>query len=151
MPSQILAVVFDFFGTLTPGLPVDLVEASMARVAEILGVQGSAFSAAMTSTWPERSTGVFGDSLATLLAVARVAGAEPTPDVLTRAHAVRIADFAAMSVLRPNAAAVLGRLHGAGLGTAVVSDCPPELSEVWPILHASALLDVVVLSSEAGA
>lgn len=150
MALEILAVVFDFFGTLTPGLPVDLVEASMARVADVLGIEGHVFSAAMTSTWPERSTGAFGDSLATLLAVARVAGADPSPDDLAQAHAVRVADFAAMSALRPSAAGVLGRLHGAGVGTAVVSDCPPELAEVWPQLNASALLDFVVLSSELG-
>jgi putative hydrolase of the HAD superfamily len=142
------AVIFDYFGTLTPGLPVDRVAASMARVGRALDVDSEAFAAEMKRSWVERCTGMMGDSRSILAEVARRCHAGPAID-LDAAQEIRLRDFGAMAQLRPEARGVLVRLR-ATLGVAIVSDCPPELAELWASLEVSALVDHAVLSSVLG-
>ncbi len=142
------AVVFDYFGTLTPGLPVERVAASMARVAAALDVSSEIFAAEMTQSWVERCTGTLGDSRSTLAEVARRCLPGPGMD-LDLGHEIRLREFAAMARLRPEAPGVLTRLH-ANCEVAVVSDCPPELAELWDTLEVSHLVDAAVLSAVLG-
>lgn len=143
-------VVFDFFGTLTPGLAIDLVERSMGAVAMMLGVDPEGFGREMRRSWPERSLGLLGDSRSTLEEMAIRLGGSPTPEMLSEAHAARLADFRQMTALRPGVEAVLSDLRRLGLGICIVSDCAPELHEMWSTLPISTMVDAAVLSSEAG-
>ncbi len=143
-------VVFDYFGTLTPGLAVDRVERSMGEVATLLGVDPEAFGREMHRSWSERSLGLLGDSRSTLAEMAIRLGGAPTSEMLSNAHTVRLADFRQMAALRPGAETVLSDLRRLGLGVCVVSDCAPELHEMWSTLPISTMVDAAVLSSEVG-
>lgn len=140
--------MFDYFGTLTPGLASGRVAESMSRVATALDVDPIRFGAEMKASWVERSTGALGDSLTTLAEIGRRCDPGPAFD-LDAAHSLRMRDFADMAALRPVAARVLTDLSSM-VGLAVVSDCPPELVELWATLPVSALVDVAVLSAREG-
>jgi putative hydrolase of the HAD superfamily len=151
MATPLAGVVFDFFGTLTPGLEIGVVEGSMARVGHLLGVDTVGFSAEMRRSWPERSIGALGDSRSTLAEIAARVGGAPTDDMLSAALAIRMADFLEMTALRPGVESMLEELRRRGVRTCIVSDCSPELAELWPSLPISTLVDEVVLSSVIGA
>ncbi|MEU8615710.1 HAD family hydrolase, partial [Actinoplanes sp. NPDC048791] len=88
------AVVFDFFGTLTDPSAEDGRRASFTATAAALGVPADAFCTTMGATFRERATGAFGDTRATLEAVALRCGVTPAPDALDAATAVQLAGAA---------------------------------------------------------
>lgn len=144
------AVVFDYFGTLTPAIGKSEIAADMERIALSLGADGPLFSEAMSASWPERATGALGDARSTMVAVARNAGASPDAGQVEQALTIRMASFVKWAALRSDAAPTLEAIHDRGMLTAVVTDCPPEMGEVWNELEIAALVDVAVKSSELG-
>jgi putative hydrolase of the HAD superfamily len=144
------AVVFDYFGTLTPPVGAGDIGADMARIARALEVDVERFSEAMTSSWPLRSTGMLGDARATLVAVARMAGGSPDATSVDAAFEIRMRSFVRWAALRPEVASTVDGIRRRGLAVGVVTDCPPEMGEVWDSLEIAALVDVAVRSSDMG-
>lgn len=60
------AVVFDFFGTLTPVSPPELWADNAARLAQVLGVPAATLVQALDDSFPERISGALGDVRETL-------------------------------------------------------------------------------------
>ncbi|MEU8816913.1 HAD family hydrolase [Actinoplanes sp. NPDC048796] len=144
------AIVFDFFGTLTDPAAESGRRASFAATAAALGVPAAAFWAAMSTSFAERATGVHGDTRATLLAMARRCGADPTDDQLRSAVRVQHAGAASARRPRPGALDLLDGLRRAGWRLAVLSDCASELVEAWPTTPFAARVDATVFSWQEG-
>jgi putative hydrolase of the HAD superfamily len=146
----ITAVVFDFFGTLTPSTPANVWDDHAARSAAPLGIPARAWRAALDASFPERATGSLGDLSATFCALARRCGADPGEEALAAACAARMAAQRELFGLRADAVSTLTELRARGLRLGVLSDCTAELAETWPQLPLAGLVDARVLSCEEG-
>lgn len=145
------AVVFDFFGTLTPISPDAVWAANAAHLAAAMGgVPAAALIAALDETYPERVSGTLGGVRETMAALADRLGVRLTDEQLDEASRVRRATQEAMFTLRPEALEVIGKLRAAGLRIGLVSDCTAELPDAWPRLPLAALVDMPVFSCREG-
>jgi putative hydrolase of the HAD superfamily len=144
------AVVFDFFGTLSPSTPAAVWDEHAARSAAPLGIPAARWRAALDASFPERAVGALGDLGETLLTLARRCGAEPSAEALAAAVAARLGAQRELFVLRPDAVPTLTRLRAMGLRLGVLSDCTPEFADAWPELEVAPLVDAAVLSCRAG-
>ena len=140
------AVVFDFYGTLSPGRTEH--EQSAARLAQAgaLGVDAAALDAEMTATVTERFTGAGGSIEGSLAWVCARIGAHPSPQQLAEAARVRLVCERSFGRPRPEAVPVLTALRAAGLRIGVVSDCSAELPQYFPDLPIAPLVDAPVFS-----
>jgi putative hydrolase of the HAD superfamily len=144
------AVVFDFFGTLTPVSPDHVWAGNARRLAAALGVPADAMVTALNESFTERITGALGDVRQTMSVLARRLGARPTDEQLADASRVRRETQESMFVLRPEAVTVLGMLRAASLKIGLLSDCTSELPDAWPRLPLSGLVDAPVFSCVQG-
>src|SRR5215467_12588774 len=103
----VAAVVFDFFGTLTPSTPEHVWAEHARRSAGPLGIAIPAWRRALDGSFAERVTGVLGDLPATFRELARRCGVEPAEDVLAEACAARLSAQRELFTLRSDALAVL--------------------------------------------
>ena len=140
------AVIFDFYGTLTPVSPSEAWASNAARLAGVLGVPAPALVRALEESFPERISGALGDVRQTMEAIAARLGVRLTGEQLDRASQTRRSVQEGMFSLRPEALGVIGMLRAAGLRTGLVSDCTSELPDAWPRLPLAAMIDAPVFS-----
>jgi putative hydrolase of the HAD superfamily len=149
--GTVRAVLFDYFGTLTPSMPLTMVtEDQRQALGTILGVDVDALDAAWRASYPERSTGRTGDLHATLRKLTTELGGKPTDAGLAEAAEIRMAAYRLSARPRPDAPQVLGTLRARGLRLAVVSDASYELPDLWPDLPVAEFIDAPVFSAEVG-
>ena len=144
------AVIFDFYGTLTPSTPERVWRQLTERTAAPLGLPAGAWRQALDDSFTERATGALGDLPATFRELARRLGAEPSDQALAAAVAARRAGQRDLLAFRPDALDVLARVRERGLRVGVLSDCTIELAENWDDLPVAGLVDARVLSCEQG-
>jgi putative hydrolase of the HAD superfamily len=144
------AVVFDFYGTLTPGRRLADQLAARRAQAEALGIDPAAFDAELTATIDARFRGAGGDVAGSLRWVAERLGATPTAEAVQRAAVIRLASERRFGTPRPEAAAVLRELHERGLRIGLVSDCSAELPEYFASLPIAPHVDATVFSFRTG-
>jgi putative hydrolase of the HAD superfamily len=150
MTDGMTAVIFDFYGTLTPvSTPRAWVDHT-SRLAAVLGVEPEALGRALDESYPERATGATGDVRQTLRTLATRLGAPLTEGRLDEASRLRQAIQESLFRLRPEALPVIGQLRARGLRIGLVSDCTSELPAAWPRLHVAALVDAPVFSCVEG-
>ncbi len=150
MTDGLTAVVFDFYGTLTPFNAPAAWADHVARLAAVLGVGPGALADALDASYPERATGKLGDTRQTLRTLAARLGAEPAEDRLDEARRMRQKLQESLMRLRPEALPVIGGLRDRGLRIGVVSDCTSELPNAWPRLPVAPLVDAPVFSCVEG-
>ena len=146
----VAAVIFDFFGTLTPTTPEHVWDEHARRSAAPLGIAAAAWRQALDESFAERVTGALGDLSATLRELARRCGVQPSQAALADAAAARMRAQRELFAVRDDALAVLTQIKARGLRIGVLSDCTFELAECWPDLAVAGLVDARVLSCEAG-
>jgi putative hydrolase of the HAD superfamily len=140
------AVVFDFYGTLTPmGSPQGWA-ASTARMAQALGVTREELAHVLAETFGERMTGAYGDVPQTMQALAARLGVQLTAGQLDAVVTIRREIQEASFVLRPETVPVLTRLRDGGFRLGLVSDCTIELPDAWPGLPVASLISAPVFS-----
>jgi putative hydrolase of the HAD superfamily len=140
------AVIFDFYGTLTPVSPSEAWASNAAQLARVLGVTPAALVRELDDSFPERISGALGDVGQTMATIAGRLGVTLTPGQLEQAVTTRRAVQEAMFALRPEATGVIGTLRDRGLKIGLVSDCTSELPDAWARLPISALVDAPVFS-----
>ncbi|HZG06131.1 MAG TPA: HAD family hydrolase [Streptomyces sp.] len=140
------AVVFDFFGTLTPSTPARVWDEHAARSAAPLGIPARTWRAALDDSFPERAVGALGGLRETFRTLARRCGVEPDEAALTAACEARRAAQEELFVLREDAPATVEGIRARGLRVGVLSDCTVELAERWPTLPLASRVDAAVLS-----
>jgi len=146
----VAAVVFDFFGTLTPSTPEHVWAEHASRSAVPLGIRTAAWRRALDESFAERVTGALGDLPATFRELASRCGVRPAEDALADACAARMSAQRELFAFRADALAVLAEIRARGLRVGVLSDCTLELAEHWPDLAVAPLVDARVLSCEVG-
>jgi putative hydrolase of the HAD superfamily len=144
------AVVFDFYGTLTPVSPARLWAGNAASLAAALGVSAAEMVRVLEETFPERMTGAFGGVPQTMRVLADRLGVALSDSQLAQASRIRRERQEAMFALRPEALGVIEALRARGLPIGLVSDCTIELPEAWPGLPLSRLVDMPVFSCTEG-
>lgn len=144
------AVVFDFYGTLTPISPSEAWASNAARLAGVLDVPVASLIQVLDDSFPERISGALGDVRQTMQVLADRLGARLTEDQLDEASATRRSVQESMFTLRPEALGVIERLRSAGLRTGLVSDCTSELPDAWSRLPLAAVIDAPVFSCVEG-
>jgi putative hydrolase of the HAD superfamily len=142
------AVIFDFFGTLTPSTPAHVWDEHAARIAAPLGIPAATLRAAMDASWAERATGLLGDLTATFRTLARRCGTDPSDQALNAACDARRQLQRELFGLRPDAVGVLTTLRAEGWVLGVLSDCTVELAQAWPDLPLASLVHARVLSCD---
>jgi putative hydrolase of the HAD superfamily len=140
------AVVFDFFGTLTPVSPSEVWAGNAAKLAAVFGVGAGSLLQVLDDSFPERISGALGDVRQTMQALAGRLGVRLTEEQLDEAIAVRRSVQESMFRLRPEALGVIEQLRSAGLKTGLVSDCTSELPDAWARLPLAAVIDAPVFS-----
>jgi putative hydrolase of the HAD superfamily len=140
------AVVFDFYGTLTPVSPPQAWAGNAARLAGVMGVPAGELGRVLAETFPDRITGAFGDVRQTMQVLAGRLDVGLDHEQLDAATAVRREVQEAMFALRPETLPVLTRLRERGLRIGLVSDCTSELPDAWPRLPLATLVDAPVFS-----
>lgn len=140
------AVVFDFYGTLTPVSPSEAWASNAARLAAVMGVPAGALVRVLDDSLAERISGALGGVQQTMQAIADRLGVPLTAGQLAQASQTRRAVQEAMFGLRPEALGVIGRLRAAGLKIGLVSDCTSELPDAWSRLPLADVVDAPVFS-----
>ncbi|MGO8960187.1 MAG: HAD family hydrolase [Streptosporangiaceae bacterium] len=140
------AVVFDFFGTLTPTSPPEVWAENAARVAAVLRVPADALVQALDDSFAERISGALGDVRRTVQVLADRLGVALSDEQLDLAVQIRREVQESMFTFRPEAVPVLRQLRGAGFKIGLVSDCTTELPDAWPKLPVADLVDAPVFS-----
>ncbi len=140
------AVVFDFYGTLTPVSPSEAWASNAARLAAAIDVPVDALARVLDDSFPERISGALGDVRQTMRVIGDRLGLRLTEEQLDEASRIRRAVQESMFALRPEALAVLGQLRDQGLRIGLVSDCTSELPDAWTRLPLAALVDAPVFS-----
>lgn len=144
------AVVFDYFGTLTPSVLTIITAAEQQALGTALGLDPDALDAAWHSSFVERSTGKLGDIEDTMRTLAAGLGGTPTDAGVAEAARIRATAYRRSAVPRTDTVAVLTALRARGLKLAVVSDCSLELVTMWPDLPVADLVDATVFSALVG-
>lgn len=141
------AVLFDLFGTLVRPYSRTAHTACVTDAAVILGVDAEVCLAQWRDTWPQRARG----ELATIEENLRLLAPSPDSDAVATA-ADRVRRFTIDSLEpQPGALELLDRLAAADIATAVVSNCAPDVAQLWPTTAFAARITETVLSCEVGA
>ena len=146
LTDGMMAVVFDFYGTLTPVSPSEAWASNAARLAVVMGVPAAALVRVLDESFPERITGALGDVRQTIQELASRLGLQLTGDRLDEAAMMRRQVQESMFALRPEALAVISSLRGSGMKIGLVSDCTSELPDAWTRLPLAGLVDAPVFS-----
>ena len=147
---QLAAIIFDFYGTLTPGRTVQAQAAARAEQARALGVDPAAFDAALTASYRDRFRGETGDIRQSLAWIAHQLGARPDERALAAATQLRLGTERRFGQPRPEAVPLLQELHARGLRVGVISDCSAELPVFFADLPIAPLIDAAVFSCVTG-
>jgi putative hydrolase of the HAD superfamily len=146
MTDGLTAVVFDFYGTLTPVSPADTWAEHTSQLAAVLRISPDDLLRALDDSYPERFTGALGGVRQTLQTLAGRIGAHPSDEQLDEAARLRQAIQETLLKLRPEAVPVIEELRARGLRIGLVSDCTAELPAAWPRLPVESLVDAPVFS-----
>jgi putative hydrolase of the HAD superfamily len=142
-----LAVIFDFFGTLTNAMRRGPAHDQAARA---LGCDPLAFTNMLDRTYQARASGRYGDAGRSLYEIARQLGRAPGPSQVAEAVGLVTGALRDGVRLRPDAVRTLWRLRRAGLLTGLVSDCTHDLPALLPSLPIAGLFDATVFSVHLG-
>jgi putative hydrolase of the HAD superfamily len=141
------AVLFDLYDTFAWSRWGELSD----HVADRLGLERTALHAAYDRTRRDRGIGAFGSAEGDMAAVVRAAGIEPDPALIRELTEYERSFLAGGGVtLYEDSVEVAGALRGRGVRTALISNCSHSTIPLVPLLGLDTLLDVVVLSVEAG-
>jgi putative hydrolase of the HAD superfamily len=144
------AVVFDFFGTLTPGRRAEAQTAARHEQAAALGVDPAEYDRILTGTYRERFRGATGGVEESLAWAAARVGVTPSPQTLALAATVRLRTERRFAETRPEVLPLLRQLRADGLRVGLISDCTAELPLVYAELPIASLIDAAVFSCLTG-
>jgi len=140
------AVIFDFYGTLTPVSPPEAWASNAARLAAVMGVQAATLAKVLDDSFPERITGALGDVQQTMHVLASRLGVRLSDVLLEQASSIRREVQESMFTFRPEALPVMRQLRDRGKRIGLLSDCTSELPDAWPRLPVAELVDAPVFS-----
>jgi putative hydrolase of the HAD superfamily len=144
------AVLFDLFGTLVDNATVAQVSSLHAAIAEAIGVPAHEFEAGWVATFQERSRGMHGSVVGSIVAAAARCSVPYDESALPRAAEIRHAFTRGWLTPRPDAVATLSALRTRGLKIGLLSNCTGEVPVIWPSLTLAPVIDEPLFSCEEG-
>jgi len=148
MPCQ--AVLFDLFGTLIDVFSRREYDAVLDAMARRLAVPEERFRAAWHRSGYPRAVGLFPTAAGNLRHVLAELNEARDDDAVTAAVALRHELCHRVIVPRPGVLDTLAELRRRGVRLGLVSNCAPEVAEVWSRTPLATAFDTVVLSCTAG-
>jgi len=151
-PPPLAGVLFDLFGTLVSfGPKVSLERDAVSReMGRDLGVDPTAFAAAIHDSFDARVRGLMGSLEETVRVLAEALGGAPDRQSVARAVERRLALTRAQLAVDGETLEVLDRLRMAGLRVALVSDCSIEAPTVLATTALGARFDALAFSCTLG-
>lgn len=147
--SGVRAVLFGLYNTLVPSGTLAEREAVIRAMAEDLGVDPDEYVEIVASSFDERVRGLMADMAYMLRYLARKIGGAPTERQVEAAVRRRL-DFSLSLHGATWAIPALRALKTRGFLLGVVSDCSPEVPEVWPESPLAEYFDTTSFSSQTG-
>lgn len=145
------AVVFDLFGTLTSWTNEAQRQRLGDELADLLGADRDEFRREMRDSFSLRATGDTGDTRSTLTYLAGRLGLSPSAAALDEAVERRLAHERFIVAPTPEALSALGEARKRECRVGILSDCGPEIVEVWATLPYAPHVDAAVFSYDVGA
>jgi putative hydrolase of the HAD superfamily len=140
------AILFDFFGTLVPNFTVSGHKDVLREMARVTGAPVEPFVEGWLATFDQRATGAFPTTRANIEAVCQTLHVAPEDHQYEAAVQLRY-DFEKRQIApRATSISTLQLLRSLGLKTCLVSDCSPELPQIWPETPFAPLFDSAVFS-----
>lgn len=140
------AVLFDLFGTLVAPYRRDLHHGTLHRVAAAVGVDFETFLEGWEKTRGPRTTGGY-RSIAENVRDVVPAATDAEVDEVQRIYRGFTAETLAP---KPGAIEALDWLAGIGVARGLVTNCAPDVPEIWPETPWADRFDVTVFSCELG-
>ncbi len=147
---QLKAVLFDFFGTLVPNFMLSAHKDVLRQMARAAGAPAEPFVEHWLATFEERATGVFPTTRENIQAVCGKFNVIPVDHQYADAVRLRLAFEKRHIVPRPSALSTLRSIKSLGLKTCLISDCSPELPQIWNDTPFAPLFDDAVFSCAVG-
>jgi putative hydrolase of the HAD superfamily len=148
--APIKAVLFDFFGTLAPNFMLSAHKEVLRQMASAAGAPAESFVEHWLATFDERATGVFPSARENIRAVCEALNVVPKDHQYDAAMRLRL-DFEKLHIApRSSALSTLRSIKSMGLKTCVVSDCSPELPQLWNETPFAPFFDATVFSCDVG-
>jgi putative hydrolase of the HAD superfamily len=148
--KSVRAVLFDFFGTLVPNFKLSEHKALLREMATAVGAPGEPFVERWLGTFEERATGVFPSARENIFAVCETLNVTPTELQCSEAVRLRLEFEKRHIAPQRSALSTLRAVKALGLKTCVVSDCSPELPQIWSETPFARLFDAAVFSCDVG-
>ena len=153
--SRYDAVVFDLWGTLVDELTHPKAHRIVYRqktdeTADLLGVDRDEFARAWSATGADRLVGRIPSTAATLRLVCEQLGAAPSDDTVQAAARIRYEYVRDALSPRPGTVETMSTLRESGYRVGLISNCTEEVSLLWESTPFAPLVDVAVLSFDAG-
>jgi putative hydrolase of the HAD superfamily len=145
---MISGVIFDLFGTLTGGESAR--DHHLEAMAKALGAPPDDFRRVMRESFDRRAKGHLGGLRQTLGIVCDELGLTPSSKTLEQAVQIRMNGELQMLQPRQGAVEILHELRDRGLRIGLLSDCTPEILDIWPGLAYADLFDSAIRSCEVG-
>ena len=140
------AVLFDLFGTLVPPYRASEHHAALGQIADILCTDRDELRHGWHDTWDQRATGGFASITENLRALVPSASDE----ALDRAGERYLELTSSTLQPKPGAFEVLDWLRDRGVPTGLVTNCAPDVPDVWHDTDWAARFDVAVFSCSIG-
>ena len=144
--ASLRAVVFDLFNTLTAPEDDVILTTSLRDMAHAVEADPDAFTQRWFHKWRERFDGTYPTTQASVRAICEAIGSRVDEAALRRANRIWAASSRQSLRPRPDAVATLTRLRTLGLHTALISNCSPDLPDLWPATPLAQAIDEPLFS-----
>ena len=144
------AVIFDLFGTLVDCYKVIDYDDTLVKMAAVLNVPYGEFRRVWDDTAPERNTGAFATTNASIAAICNRMNVQIDADIIERAANIR-REFVTQTLFpRNDTLNTLAQLKEKGIKIGLISNCSPDTPETWDKTPFIRLFDITVFSSSVG-
>jgi putative hydrolase of the HAD superfamily len=142
-------LIFDLFGTLVNIFSMNIHDAAVVAMADILHIPLSDFSPLWgEGTYPQRSNGTFTSIEENLTYICRHLNIPTDEQRIQQAANVRYEFTRTALKPKPAALELLTQLKQAGYHTGLISNCAPDVPLLWHTTPLAGLIDVPVFSCE---
>ena len=147
---EIKAVIFDLFGTLVDGVPLEKHNEELNHIAEVLSIDSDIFLKLWSETSEKRIKGYLKNFKDNIEFIMNQVGVIPEEEKIERGLRIRMDMVRKEFVLRKDTVDTLTTIRQKGCRTALISDCTHESTMIWPDTPLAPLFDVTVFSCQTG-
>ena len=144
------AVIFDLFGTLVEGVPLEKHNEELKNIAEVLSIDSDIFLKLWSETAEKRIKGYLKDFKDNIELIMNKIGVLPEEEKIEQGLQIRMDMIRKEFVLRKDMVDVLTTIRSRGCRIALISDCTHESTVIWPDTPLAPLFDVAVFSCQTG-